>query len=172
MDSATSDVIAYLQSRCAPCPRCNYELHDLKHPTCPECGEPLILKIGSPKVHFGWLLLAAAPGCFSAVAVVLMLVPVLLTIRGGFLAGVPYPILGAWVFGVISTASIFVLYRERHRVLRRSTRGQILFALLAWAVHILAFILTVTAQFYLTRTPAAPAPAAPTVAPAPAPPAP
>lgn len=34
----TDPLIAYLTAHDAPCPRCGYNLHGLKTPTCPECS--------------------------------------------------------------------------------------------------------------------------------------
>ncbi|HMN39298.1 MAG TPA: hypothetical protein PKE29_00525 [Phycisphaerales bacterium] len=169
MNATEDEVVGFLKGRSAPCPRCSYELRDLDRAQCPECGEPLVLKVGSPNVHFGWLLLAAAPGCFCTVAAVLMLVPVVGTIVTSGTSRMPVPIVGAWVFGVLSSVSVLVLYRERHRFLRQSGRRQVLAALSVWGVHILAFVVMVGSMIFLARTPPPPPTPAATAAPGPAP---
>ncbi len=171
MASPDSEVVAFLQDRSAPCPRCGYELHGLERPQCPECGEPLVLKVGSPRIHFGWLLLAAAPGCFSTITAVFGLVPIIGTIANGLMPGrgVPWPLVGADIFGFISGASVFLMYRKRHALLRLPNARQAGFAAAVWAVHIFAFILLVVTMVYFPRIPPPPPPAAATAAPAPAP---
>jgi hypothetical protein len=37
----------YLAARDAPCPHCQYNLRDLTGTVCPECGEPLALRVQS-----------------------------------------------------------------------------------------------------------------------------
>src|SRR5262245_23461040 len=75
-----AELVAFLENRSAPCPRCAYDLRGIQTPKCPECAEPLVLKVGSPRARFGWLVLAMAPGCFSGVAAVFVMVPVIITI--------------------------------------------------------------------------------------------
>lgn len=74
------EVVAFLKGRSVPCPRCAYDLRDIPTATCPECAEPLVLKIGSPRTRFGWLVLAMVPGCFSGVAALFVMIPIFMTI--------------------------------------------------------------------------------------------
>src|SRR5262247_357011 len=71
--------VPLLKDRSWPCPRCAYDLRNIQSAKCPECGEPLVLKIGSPRLRFGWLVLAMAPGCFSGVAALFVMVPIVIT---------------------------------------------------------------------------------------------
>lgn len=138
-----SEVVAYLKGRSAPCPRCGYNLRDIPSAKCPECGEPLVLKVGSPRGQFGWLVVAMAPGCFSGVAATFVLVPIVMTIVTGasLKRNVPLPVLAADIFGFVSAASVLIMYRHRQTILSWSTRQQRLFALAVWGVHVLTFAL-------------------------------
>jgi len=47
---------AFLRDRDIPCPRCGYNLRALPDANCPECGAPLTIHIGSPRMALGaWL---------------------------------------------------------------------------------------------------------------------
>lgn len=138
-----AEVVAFLEGRSAPCPRCAYDLRDAQSAQCPECGEPLVLKIGSPRVRFGWLVLAMAPGCFSGVAALFVLVPVVATIGRSFPPGqgLPRPILAADIFGFLSAGSVALMYRCRHQIMAWNSRRQGAFVGAVWGVHIVAFLL-------------------------------
>jgi hypothetical protein len=139
-----AEVVAFLAGRSCPCPRCAYELRDIKAANCPECGEPLILKIGSPRARFGWLVFAMAPGCFSGVAAMFVMVPIAATVWQGHSpgrGGLPWPIVGADAFGIVSAASVWLMYRHRHRLMSWTSRRQAAFAGIVWGAHILAFAL-------------------------------
>ena len=145
-----AEVIAFLRGRSVPCPRCAYDLRDIQTARCPECGEPLVLKIGSPRARFGWLVLAMAPGCFSGVAALFVMVPVGATVlrilpRG---QGPPWPIVVADAFGFLSAASVGLMYRHRHRVMAWPVRRQGTFAGIVWGIHIFMFGLFVLAIRY------------------------
>lgn len=144
------EVVAFLAGRSVPCPRCAYDLRDIKAAKCPECGEPLVLKIGTPNVRFGWLVLAMAPGCFSGVAALFVLVPISMTIVRGLPAGqgVPWQLVAADVFGFVSAASVALMYRHRHRIMAWTARRQGTFAGTVWGIHVLALALLVFAVWF------------------------
>lgn len=143
-----AEVVAFLAGRSAPCPRCDYDLRDIRSAVCPECAEPLVLKVGSPRARFGWLILAMVPGCFSGVAACFLAVPITVSIVQAFPfnPGVPWPILGAEVFGLTSAGSVWLLYRHRQRILARSSKRQVLIAAAIWFTHIAAFVLLIVAM--------------------------
>lgn len=145
-----AEVVAYLRGRSCPCPRCGYDLRDIKSARCPECGEPLVLKIGSPRIRFGWLVLAMVPGCFSGVAAMFVLIPVFVTIRDRLPAGqgAPWPVMVADAFGFLSAASVALMYRHRHRFMSWPIRRQAAFAAGVWATHVLMFVLVLLALWY------------------------
>lgn len=144
-----AEVLAFLRGRSVPCPRCAYDLRDISTPRCPECGEPLILKIGSPRARFGWLVLAMAPGCFSGVAACFVAVPVVTLIWRSFPPGqgLPPPVVAADAFGFLSAASVALLYRHRHRVMAWTARRQGALAAAVWGIHALAFGLFLLAMW-------------------------
>lgn len=147
-----AEVIAFLDGRSFPCPRCAYDLRDIKIAKCPECGEPLVLKIGSPKTRFGWLVVAMAPGCFSGVAALFVMIPVTMTIGRRFPPGqgLPWPVMAADAFGFLSAASVVLMYRHRHRFMSWSTRRQGAFAGTVWGIHVLMFSLVLLALWLVT----------------------
>lgn len=141
------DVVAFARGRSVPCPRCGYDLRDIEQARCPECGDPLFLTIGTQRVRFGWLLLAMAPGCFSGVAAVFVAVPVAVSLwhRLPPGQGAPWPVVIGDGFGFLSAASVAVMYRYRHTILRWRSRRQVLFAGAVWGVHFVVFVLLLTA---------------------------
>ena len=69
---------SFVQGRNVPCPGCGYNLRNTTAPACPECGQGLVLSVGtlSPRVG-AWalaLVSAALPvgfaGTFAAIAIV------------------------------------------------------------------------------------------------------
>ncbi len=134
-----SEVVAFLQGRSVPCPRCGYDLCDIKSAKCPECAEPLVLKIGSPRARFGWLVLAMAPGCFSGVAAVFVLLPIYMNVwREGRTENGVWLLVGADLFGFVSAAMVAVMYKHRHRIMAWSARQQGAFAASVWGIHVAA----------------------------------
>lgn len=145
---AADEVVAFLRGRSAPCPRCGYDLRDIGSARCPECGEPLVLKVGSPRVRFGWLVLAMVPGCFSGVAALFVGIPVAMRVAGFMPAGeLPWPVVAADVFGFASAASVGLMYAHRHRIMFLPARRQGAFAGAMWGVHVVAFALLVLAMW-------------------------
>lgn len=146
---AGAEVVAFLAGRSAPCPRCGYDLRDIKRPECPECGEPLELQVGSTRVRFGWLVLAMAPGCFSGVAAVFVLIPIGATVFQNYngVQALPWPVAAADAFGFLSAGSVGLMYRHRHRILAWPTRRQGVFAAAVWTVHALVFVVLFTCMW-------------------------
>jgi hypothetical protein len=147
-----NEVVAFLKGRSIPCPRCAYDLRDITTAKCPECGEPLVLKIGSPRARFGWVVLAMAPGCFSGVAAMFVMVPIVMTIWQRFPPGqgAPWPVMVGDAFGFLSAASVLLMYRHRHRIMAWTARRQAAFAGTVWGIHILMFVLIVLALWYFS----------------------
>lgn len=145
--STDAEVVAFLRGRSAPCPRCSYDLRDIPTARCPECAEPLVLKVGSPQARFGWLVLSMAPGCFSGVAAMFVLIPIGGALINGFRLGdvVPWPIIIADGFGFASAASVVLMYRHRHRFMAWKTPRQRAFAMTVWGVHVVMFALVLAA---------------------------
>ena len=148
---SAAEVIAFLAGRSVPCPRCGYDLRDIEAAKCPECAEPLVLKIGSPRARFGWLVIAMAPGCFSGVAAMFVMIPVFVSIwqRLPSGQGAPWPVMVADAFGFLSAGSVVLMYRQRHRIMGWTARRQGVFAATVWGIHILMFGLVVLAMSLL-----------------------
>jgi hypothetical protein len=146
-----AEVVSFLRGRSASCPRCAYDLRDIQSANCPECGELLVLKIGSARPRFGWLILAMAPGCFSGVAALFVMVPIALTIGRSFPPGqgLPWPIVGADLFGFLSAGSVVMMYLHRQRIMAWRSKRQGIFAGVVWLVHMLAFAMFVLAMAFL-----------------------
>ncbi|MBX3407199.1 MAG: hypothetical protein KF869_10580 [Phycisphaeraceae bacterium] len=142
-----AEVVAFVRGRSAPCPRCGYDLRDIERAKCPECGEALVLTVGTQRVRFGWLVLAMAPGCFSGVAAVFVAVPVAVSLwqRLPLGQGAPWPVIFGDAFGFLSAASVAVMYRYRHSILSWPARRQGVFAAVVWGVHVAMFAILVTA---------------------------
>lgn len=149
--AANADLLlAFLRSRSIPCPHCGYDLRDLASPLCPECSTPLTLQVGSPRPRFAWLLFAMVPGCFSGIAALLLAIPITATVLQNRSAQhLPWPILAAEAFGLLSAASVPLAYHHRHRVLTLTPRSQARFAGLVWVVHVAAAALVVAGMMRL-----------------------
>jgi hypothetical protein len=152
IQDTAAEVVEFLKGRSVPCPRCAYDLRDIQTAMCPECGEPLVLKIGSPRARFGWLVLAMAPGCFSGVAALFVMIPIAVTIgrRLGPGQGVPWPVMVADAFGFFSAATVGLMYWHRHRMMGWTSRRQGVFAATVWGVHVLALGLFVLAMWIIS----------------------
>ncbi len=149
-EDCAAEVVEFLRDRSVACPRCGYDLRDTKAAQCAECGEPLVLRIGSPRPRFGWLVVAVVPGSFSGVMAVFVLIPIVMTIlegrRGG--RGVPWPIFVAEAFGILSVCSVVVMYRCRHRIMAWKARHQMGFAGAVWAIHVLMLVMVLLASVF------------------------
>ena len=69
-------LLDFLREHDASCPLCGYNLKALTRPICPECGQELVLTVGAARLRLGWLMAAVAPGFFSGIAAVFLLVPI------------------------------------------------------------------------------------------------
>ncbi|XAM01564.1 hypothetical protein OT109_09230 [Phycisphaeraceae bacterium D3-23] len=59
--SETQALLDYVAQREVPCPRCGYNLRGLTQPSCPECGNGLVLSVGSSSpLNRAWLTMLAA----------------------------------------------------------------------------------------------------------------
>jgi len=107
-----------------------------------------VLKIGSPRVRFGWL--AMAPGCFSGVAALVVMIPVALTVLRRSSPGqdAPWPIMVGDAFGFLSAASVWVMDRRRQRIMSWTAGRQGGFAWAVWGVHVFMFAVLVVALQY------------------------
>lgn len=130
-------LLDFLREHDAACPVCGYNLRALTRPVCPECGQELVLTVGAARLRLGWLMAAVAPGFFSGIAAVFLLVPIVGRLVAG--DGKMSPVINAVdLFGWCSGVSAIVLAARRHRFLARSRAGQRWWALCIWFVHVAA----------------------------------
>jgi hypothetical protein len=123
----------------ASCPVCGYNLKALTRPVCPECGHELTLTVGAPHLHLGWLLASLAPGFFSGIAAVFVVMPVV----GQYLGNgrITLHVIAFFtldLFGWCSGAFAIILARKRRRFLAQSRTRQRWWAIITWLIHIAA----------------------------------
>ena len=75
-------LIAFLAGRDVLCPQCDYNLRDLRVARCPECGEPLVLRVNLAEPKQGLLIaglvsLSAGAG-LSGLLIIYFLVKVMM----------------------------------------------------------------------------------------------
>jgi len=134
-ERAREMLLDFLREQDCPCPVCGYSLKSLARPICPECGHELMLTVGAMRPHLGWLLAALAPGFFSGIAAVFVLVPVV----GQFVYnGTVSPVLAVDLFGWCSGVWAIVLAVKRNRFLGKPRLLQRRWAIITWLVHIAA----------------------------------
>src|SRR4051812_30727443 len=132
-------LLEFLREHEAPCPVCGYNLKALVRPVCPECGQELVLAVGAARLRLGGLFAALAPGFFSGIAALFVLVPiVVVTVVGNRL---PPRIVAVDAFGWCSGVFAIVLASQRHRFLAQRLAAQRWWALTIWSVHFLALAL-------------------------------
>jgi hypothetical protein len=130
-------LLEFLSEHHADCPVCGYNLRALTRPVCPECGHDLVLTVGTARLRLGWLLAAVAPGFFSGIAAVFVLIPIVARLIFG--DGKMSPALNALdLFGWCSGVFAIFLARKRHRFLAQPRSRQRWWALAIWFVHVAA----------------------------------
>jgi hypothetical protein len=139
-------LLDFLREHEAPCPLCGYNLKALVRPVCPECGQELVLTVGAARVRLGWLMTAVAPGFFSGIAAVFLLVPIVARLIFGD-GRMSWPLLPVDLFGWCSGVFAIVLAVKRHRFLALSRAGQRWWAVGIWLVHVAALGLLILIGF-------------------------
>jgi hypothetical protein len=130
-------LLEFLREHESPCPVCGYNRKALTRPVCPECGQELVLAVGAARLRLGWLLAAVAPGFFSGIAAVFVLVPIVLRLVMG--DGRMSPGLNILdLFGWCSGGFAIALAAKRHRFLALPIATQRWWALGIWLVHFAA----------------------------------
>lgn len=149
--STEAEVVAFARDRSVPCPRCAYDLRNIEQARCPECGEPLVLRIGTPRPRFGWLILAMAPGCFSGVAAVPFAIPTYWALMRPHGSGPPLSFVFAEAFGVLSAGAVVYMYRSRQQFMALPFKRQSQIAVGVWLIHFLALGIFALATWYLNN---------------------
>lgn len=138
--NAETLLLEFVQGRNVECPRCGYNLRDLTKPVCPECREELTLSVGLVKARFGWFVMALIPGVFSGICACFLAIPInLMPLLGQ--QSVPIEIVLLDGFGWLSGFFAVGLFLARHRFLQIGRTGQIVWALVLWAIHLLVFVI-------------------------------
>lgn len=133
--SSTEMLLEFLREHDALCPVCGYNLKALTRPVCPECGQELVLAVGTSRVRLGWLFAAVAPGFFSGIAAIFLLVPIVLRLiyGDGRMSWIFNSVdLFGWCSGIF--AIILAVRRVQFIALPRSVQRW--WALGIWAVHV------------------------------------
>jgi hypothetical protein len=140
-------LLDFLRDHDAPCPLCGYNLKSLTRAVCPECGQDLVLTVGAAHVRLGWLMAAVAPGFFSGIAAVFVLIPIIGRLAFG--DGKWTPLLNALaLFGFSSGAFAITLAIKRHRFLAQPLSTRRTWAICIWLVHVAALALVLLIGFF------------------------
>jgi hypothetical protein len=131
LSSAKRLLLAYLAEHDVPCPVCHYNLRNLTHDVCPECGQQFRLTVGAVNVRFGALLLFLAP--MIAVSGLAFLFLCIVCIDPGPMPFGAYVIL---VTGTLDVLAAFVAYRRRVSFLVQPRNTRALLIGLAWMANI------------------------------------
>jgi hypothetical protein len=137
-------LLDFLREHDAACPVCGYNVRALTRPVCPECKQELTLTVGAAgvaggggRLRIGWLFAAVAPGFFSGIAAIFMLVPIVgrAVFGDGVLMVMPIAMdVFGWCSGIF--AIILASKRTRSRFLALPHARQRWFALIMWLIHI------------------------------------
>jgi hypothetical protein len=118
---------------------CGYNVRALTRPVCPECKQYLTLTVGvaGGRLGIGWLFAAVAPGFFSGICAIFVLIPIFGRLLFGDGVVMVMPI-AMDVFGWCS--GIFAIFlcnrRPRSRFLAMPAARQRWFAIIMWMIHI------------------------------------
>lgn len=130
-------LLDFLRDHDAACPVCGYNLRALTRPICPECGQGLVLTVRTARLRLGWLFAAVAPGFFSGIAAIFLLVPIVARVVLGD-GRMSWPLVPLDLFGWCSGIFAIILAKKRIRFLALSRAGQRWWALGIWFVHVAA----------------------------------
>ncbi len=125
---------SFLHERDALCPVCSYNLRNLTSGTCPECGQRVALRVGTPDLRLGvfvWalapMLMVAGTGCFLLLVVIMEGPP----------PGATFGVWGLFTLAAVDVPLAGVLYRKRVSFFRRSRGRQMQAAALLWVLHVI-----------------------------------
>ena len=137
-DPLAADLLPqFLAGRDVPCPQCGYNLRDLAGDRCPECGEPLVLRVNVSEPKQAWLLvgligLSAGAG-FNGL--LLLYVVVQLIMHHGFGPMLTFVVVNA--IGLLAMAAFIGAYLRAWRRIRRLPTGvRAAIAVACWVIAI------------------------------------
>ena len=131
-------LLAFVRDRDAACPRCGYNVRNLTKPVCPECEEPLLLKVGGRTYPVRWLLATVAPGIFTGVTAGVMVVVFLIVGPPPF---VPLGVILTGSFFLVSAAVAGAIIIWNRRFVWQPQPRQVMWAVLLWVIHLCAFFI-------------------------------
>lgn len=126
-------LVEYLEGNDAPCPICGYNLRQLTTTTCPECGRPFILEVGSASPYFGQYLAFLTP--FIATAAFGVLFVFLLLFWGPPGSWGPLVVMLA---GGVDLILLTHWYRKRVSFHRRTDEAKRRLIIWSWLIHVAA----------------------------------
>lgn len=136
-------LLAFVRDRDAACPSCGYNLRNLTKPICPECEEPLVLKVGGRTYPVRWLLATVAPGIFTGVASGIMAVIFLIALIVGppspFFVPLDVILTGSFFLASAAAAGAIIIWNRRF--VRQPQPRQVMWAVLLWVIHLCAFFI-------------------------------
>lgn len=142
LSSADALLLDFLREHEVPCPVCRYNLKALTRPICPECGHSLRLTVGAGQVPLGWLLAALAPGFFSGIAAVFLLIPILARLFIGD-GKTSWALNCLDLFGLTSGIAAVLLAMKRRRFLALPRSNQRWLTFCCWGIHLAALFLMI-----------------------------
>jgi len=132
-------LLRFLCDNDVPCPVCGYNLRNLTHDVCPECGQQIALKVGAVSPRFGAFLLFLAP-LIMAAGVTLLLSITMLLYRPP-----PTEDWGWWLIealGFVGAVIAIWNYWKRTAFLRQCKRNQFGLVGLSWSVVVLLYVIS------------------------------
>ena len=124
-------LLEYLEANDALCPICGYNLRQLTRTTCPECGRPFILDVGSASPYFGHYLAFLAP--FIATAAIGVVFACLVLMLGSPSSWGIYLIMPA---GGVDLILLPYWYKRRVSFHRRTDRAKLYLIIASWLIHL------------------------------------
>jgi hypothetical protein len=133
----------YLVDRDVPCPACNYNLRGLQTTACPECAQPLVLRVALAEPHMGRFLAAViglAVG-FGFQSLLLIYWLYVTGFRDGNIRAADRFLAITLTAALIEGLATFLLLRRRGWFQRSSRAVQHIIIALCWILTAAGFIL-------------------------------
>jgi hypothetical protein len=143
-ETAGGELTRFLAERDQPCPGCDYNLRGLQTSVCPECNQPLVLRLALAEPKLGRFL-----GAVVGLAVGTGFHGLLLVYFFWMLARQPYMRSSqSWLFlqatvpaFLVEGVLLWLLVRRRRRFQRAAAHNQGLTIAGAWLLTIVGFVL-------------------------------
>lgn len=134
-------LLDFVATRDIPCPMCGYNLRSLTRARCPECDQELQLTVGVTRLRLGWFIASIAPGIFSGIFATILTGVILIVVSSGGPAPTILPV-ALTAFGWLSGLAALAIIIGRYRFLRLRRSTQMSVAVVLWAIHLTAFVMT------------------------------